>query len=139
MVRRSIVLAALVALTVSWSGGPLAAATCTGGWSVVRTANRANVNNALSDLAVVNAHDVWAVGQSYNITAGQTLVEHWNGSTWSVVAAPHPGRYSDLRGVSAAGGAVWAVGNYDNNGLQSTLTERWTGSSWVRVASPNVG
>lgn len=97
------------------------------------------VSNELYSVAVVAADDVWAVGQSYNITAGQTLVEHWNGSTWSVVPAPHPGRYSDLRGVSAAGGAVWAVGNYDNNGLQSTLTERWNGSSWVRLTSPNVG
>jgi hypothetical protein len=40
-----------------------------------------------------SATDAWAVGDYGNPTtrAGETLVLHWNGTSWSKVASPNPG------------------------------------------------
>src|SRR5262249_3479530 len=88
------------------------------------------------------ATDVWAVGDYYTGSWFQTLTEHWDGSTWSIVPSPSQatGDYS-LGGVTAlAANDVWAAG-YDNInlGTDQTLTEHWNGSSWSIVPSPNQG
>ena len=60
---------------------------------------------------------MWAVG--YTITTDgtnqpdRTLIEHWNGSTWSVVASPNVGGNDNLLNGVAAAGDVWAVGSSD--------------------------
>jgi hypothetical protein len=88
--------------------------------------------------------DVWAVGDSFNAAvngSGKTLIEHWNGTAWSIVPSPSPGNNANLTGVttSNASNNVWAVG-YDTvpgtTQLQ-TLTLNWNGTAWVTVASPN--
>src|SRR2546422_9965724 len=54
-------------------------------WSVVPSPNGSS-SSGLSGVAVVSASDIWAVGSSGNQMSGaQTLIEHWNGSSWSVV------------------------------------------------------
>ena len=94
------------------------------------------------------ANDVWAVG--YTITTDgtnqpdKTLIEHWNGSSWSIVASPSPPSNDTLAGVAARSASdVWAVGTrQDRSGaipIDRTLTEHWNGSAWSVVASPNVG
>src|SRR5207249_4049787 len=46
---------------------------------------------------------------------GRTLVEHWDGSSWSVVSSPNIDRRDYLREVAAvSANDVWAVGNYLN-------------------------
>jgi hypothetical protein len=40
-------------------------------------------------VAAVSANDVWAVGDGIG-----TLIEHWNGTLWSLVKSPAPGRIS---------------------------------------------
>jgi hypothetical protein len=98
------------------------------------------VSNQLLGVAAVAANDVWAVGQSTDFGAGQTLIVHWNGTTWSTVQAPHPGEYSVLRSISAvSANDIWAVGTHYVNGLQLTLVEHWNGSTWTVVNSPNDG
>lgn len=98
------------------------------------------VSNQLYGVARVAANDIWAVGQSSTIVANKTLIEHWDGSSWQVVANPRPGRFSALYDVAVvAPNNVWAVGNYDNNGLQQALVERWDGTSWRAGAGANVG
>src|SRR3712207_7700528 len=44
----------------------------------------------------------------------RTLIERWDGSTWSTVASPNMGSgYHELLGVAAlAPNDVWAVGSY---------------------------
>jgi hypothetical protein len=88
----------------------------------------------------VSANDVWAVG-FYNITTTQTLVEHWNGTAWSVVSSPNPSAGGDyLYGVAAlSGNDVWAVGAYYTGPENQTLVEHWNGSAWNVVQSPNSG
>jgi hypothetical protein len=58
---------------------------------------------------VIAANDVWDVGGS----DGETLVEHWDGSIWSVVPSPNVGTGGNsLSGVAVVGANdVWTVGN----------------------------
>ena len=71
----------------------------------------------------------------------QILVEHWNGTKWSIQSAPHPAGalFSQLNGVSCPlAGACTAVGFYQNaGGGRLTLVERWNGSGWSLRPSPN--
>jgi hypothetical protein len=68
---------------------------------------------------VVSANDVWAVGFSPHPSGTpqylrQTLIEHWNGSSWSVVPSPNPAgkTYVVLNGAAAISASdVWAVGH----------------------------
>jgi hypothetical protein len=116
-------------------------------WSIVPSRN-ATSSNLLTGVAAVAANDVWAVG--YTITTDgtnqpdRTLVEHWDGEAWSVVASPSPASNDVLSGVAArSAGDVWAVGTrQDHSGaipIDRTLTEHWNGTTWSVVASPNVG
>src|SRR6266700_232856 len=109
-------------------------------WSVVPSPNGSS-SSGLSAVAVVSANDVWAVGSSGSQrSGGQTLIEHWNGTSWSVVTSPNPGSiYNTLYGVTAVSAAnVWAVGYYVNTtGVTQTLIEHWNGTSWSVVKSPS--
>lgn len=59
-------------------------ADCEAAWSVVRSLNGSGDSNSLSDLAVVTAGDVWAVGDTGDgINVLDTLIEHWNGTGWT--------------------------------------------------------
>jgi hypothetical protein len=98
-------------------------------WAVVPSpAPAGTLFSPLSGAAVVSANDIWAVGQSQNATTGipQTLIEQWNGTSWSIVTSPAPGTASLLSGASAdpASGQAWAVGNFTAaSGATQTLTE----------------
>ena len=114
-------------------------------WSIVPSPNHSANDNFLFSAAVAGPNDVWAVGYYYNGggTPYQTLIEHWNGSAWSVVPSPNQGTYGNfLQGIAVAGpNDVWAVGNYDFGafGGGGTLVEHWNGSAWSIVPSPNQG
>jgi hypothetical protein len=91
----------------------------------------------LGAVAALSADNVWAVGA----TRTATQVEHWNGSSWSVVPSPSPGFTAALNGIAAvAPNAIWAVGQFvadPYNPVAQTLVEHWDGTSWQIVASPN--
>jgi len=97
--------------------------------------------NILDAVAGASSRNVWAVGNWTN-TVGviKTLIEHWNGTAWKIVAAPSPSRVvNSLGGVTAiAPDDVWAVG-YDGIGdseLDGGLALHWNGSKWTQVAMP---
>jgi hypothetical protein len=72
----------------------------------------------------------------------KTLIEHFNGTKWSVVPSPNPGKLRNiLYGVAAISDSdVWAVGEAQNTtGSWQTLAERWDGSSWSVVPAVNQG
>jgi hypothetical protein len=89
--------------------------------------------------------DVWAVGEAYNAAtyASTTLIEHYNGTAWSIVPSPSPGTGGALYGVTTSNATndVWAVGSYAPTGssVAQTLTLNWNGNAWSTVASPNGG
>jgi lysophospholipase L1-like esterase len=80
--------------------------------------------------------DCFAVGWVYATTEhrDQTLVEHWDGNTWTVVPSPNNPVGSDthLVGVSCASPTFCvAVGDtYTGRGFASVI-ERWDGTSWT--------
>ena len=101
---------------------------------------RLRFNDELFGIAVVADDDIWAVGQTYDFTDGDSLILHWDGEEWSVVDNPHPGLGGVLYGVTAvATDDVWAVGNSYFGGLQRSVVEHWDGENWTVVPSPNVG
>lgn len=110
-------------------------------WNIVRSPNVGSNNNFLNSVTTVSVNDVWAVGTSTNNShINKTLIEHWDGTQWSVVPSPN-GRSSNnfLGEVSAASANdIWTVGAYNNtNNVSLTLIEHWNGSKWSIVPSPN--
>lgn len=110
-------------------------------WNVVNSPNVGTSYNTLNGVSAVSANDVWAVGYSHNPTSGafSTLIEHWNGTQWSVVSSPNPDLSSNyLYSVKAlATNNVLAVGQaLNNSGPDQTLVEQWNGSSWNVVSTP---
>jgi hypothetical protein len=69
-------------------------------------------------VVAISADDVWAVGWTGGNSGPITLIEHWNGSTWSVVPSPNPSATDNhLWGVTAlATNNVWAVGDFNATG-----------------------
>src|SRR6266699_2728951 len=99
-------------------------------WSVVPSPSPGPSVNDLNGVASVSANDVWAVGDFINASGSkQTLIEHWDGTSWSVVTSANSGTGSNfLFGVTAVSSSdVWAVGEFNNT---STLTEHWNGRKW---------
>jgi hypothetical protein len=80
-----------------------------------------------------------AVGQSRAFGTSSTLVEHWNGSTWTIQHSPGPGLASELNDVSCPSArSCFAVGSFNGvDGNPRTLVERWNGSTWRVQKSPN--
>jgi hypothetical protein len=74
----------------------------------------------------------------------QTVIEHWNGTSWSVVPSPNGGggaAMNELTGVAAvSANNIWAVGSFldPNANVFRSLTEHWDGTSWSVIPSPNV-
>jgi hypothetical protein len=96
----------------------------------------------LRGAASVAPSDVWAVGTSVGQgTPDLTLVEHWNGTSWSLVNAPNPGANgNDLEAVAASGANdVWVVGARVDEGAfyQVPLTMHWNGATWTTFHAPN--
>jgi hypothetical protein len=124
-------------------GAQLAPAACTPAWRYGHSPNTGWGDNALAAIDVLSSTDIWAVGNSLAGDVRSTLVEHFNGSRWSVVPSPNgPQPINWLTGVSAvAADDVWAVGfTNDGNGFESqsfTLILHYDGTSWQVVTSPN--
>jgi hypothetical protein len=95
--------------------------------------------NTLNGVAEVSTSDVWAVGFICGANEdGVTLVEHWDGTEWSLVSSPNPSSYSYLYAVAAvSANNIWAVGQNYGSGEPSTLVEHWDGTVWSIVSSPN--
>jgi hypothetical protein len=112
-------------------------------WSFVPLALPSTAPTAFSinSIEAISPTNVWAVGGvSTSLTLDSTtLVEHWNGTAWSIVPSPSPGVAASLSGVTASSPTdVWAVGDYAPNGSSVlTLTMQWNGTAWGTVSSPN--
>jgi hypothetical protein len=96
---------------------------------------------ALTGVSGVSANDVWAVGGGcYGISP---LIEHWTGSTWSLVAGarlggPDGGDWATLSDVAAISSSnVWAVGYVSSNSGRP-LIEHWGGTAWSEVQGASV-
>jgi hypothetical protein len=81
-------------------------------------------DTALYGIAAISANDIWAVGAgNYSTTSGTaTLIEHWDGTSWTIVSSPNPGTAANaLAAVTAlSDGTVVAVGTQTNQGTDET-------------------
>jgi hypothetical protein len=116
-----------------------------GTWQKDVSANVDGVNNELLGVAAVSASDVWAVGWAGDPNGPpyvkRTLIQHFDGSAWSIVPSPNvpDDSLSELHSVSAvSANDVWAVGASHNGSFPSrTLIQHWDGAEWSIVPSPN--
>jgi hypothetical protein len=107
------------------------------GWYIVPSPNVGTYNTLNALAQIPNSSNIWAVGSS---SLG-SLIEEWNGTSWSVIPSPNPtGTSITLNAISALTATqAWAVGNYvDSDGQTQTLIEKWNGTAWKIIPSPNV-
>lgn len=110
-------------------------------WQMAPTPNVGDGYNELSGVATMSPIDAWAVGYSRATpyTGSRTLILHWDGEAWRVVASPSPGPTENVLWSVAALAAddAWAVGwYYDTQRVGRPLITHWDGTRWSTVASP---
>jgi hypothetical protein len=101
----------------------------------------------LSGVVDLGPGNAWAVGQTASNTNGleRTLIEHWNGTAWSIVASPNPLMGStgndSLQAIAGVGpNDVWAAGDdFSTTGAGGIqlLFVHFDGTSWKAVTSPS--
>lgn len=119
-----------------------------------RTSNTPSVGsgaNQLNGVLALAPNDVWAVGFSTPVppptqAATLTLIEHFDGTSWTVVPSPNVGPKSiyqsnRLFGLTANSPTdIWAFGSFfaaDGSGHQMTLLLHWDGTKWAIAPCPN--
>jgi len=111
-------------------------------WTIEPTATIADSSQpSLSSVSCVAASDCTAAGSYLNATSNEvTLVEHWDGTAWSIDPTPNPGEGGTLSAVSCTSASdCTAVGSYTTTtGEQLTLAEHWDGTAWSVQATPTV-
>lgn len=113
-----------------------------GDWTTVASPSAGKGANNLLGVASVDDNNVWSVGSSFNtqLSAYRTLIEHWDGTRWSIVRSPDANTswnfLNDIAVTSASD--IWAVGQALTGNFYNTLIERWNGRQWQIIPSPNV-
>ncbi len=126
----------LETLSMRWDGSA---------WTLVETPNVGTNGDALYGVAAVSSSEAWAVGSAAgepDTYTSTTVVEHWNGSAWSVVPSPNPSKdpiygANQLYDVHVfAPDDVWAAGWQWNPVGSAPLVERWDGRAWKVSPTP---
>lgn len=113
----------------------------TGPWAIVDSANGSTINDIVA-VTCLSTSDCWGVGRQRNGSIWQNLIEHWDGSSWSLAASPNTSTSDDnfLYSVACTSSSqCWAVGNHSivsNFGFAQPLIERWDGTAWTIDDSP---
>src|SRR5205085_890863 len=89
-------------------------------WTIVPSPNQSQAAgsfNALHGIAAVNSSDIYAVGYFADAASNgeqETLIEHFDGTAWSIITSPTRGLAQQLNGVFALPGTgnVWVVGGW---------------------------
>ena len=115
-------------------------------WTVVPMQQPGTNTPTIGAVTAVSSTNAWAVGEDIGATSapgGSTLIEHWNGTSWSIVPSPTPGADPGLTAVAARGSSdVYAVGDNlpsINGGTVQGLILRWNGSTWSADTNPAQG
>ena len=114
-------------------------------WSGVSVPTPSGAGAAtLSGVDDLSPSDAWAVGttETASGTDQRTLIEHWDGTAWSVVPSPNPatgaGAFDELTAISGTGpNDLWAVGWFSpGTDFIALLFEHWNGTKWSFVPPP---
>lgn len=126
-------------LTLRWDGDR---------WAIFDSPDALPTNeNVLSGVTCTSPADCWAVGTSFTGLSRQTLVEHWDGASWTSVPSPNAVGALDThlsRVECASASACLAVGHANDGVRDQRFALRWQGAIWVPepdfgsvTASPN--
>jgi hypothetical protein len=132
-------------------------------WSFDHAPRSPDQHTWLNDVNAVATNDVWAVGvhtvkpAQGRLRVARTLIEHWNGTAWTVIPSPNIGPATDRRTRSGwewasdnrlqsiavvSADDIWAVGGYafplhrhnkpyySENYRVMPLAEHWNGTHW---------
>jgi hypothetical protein len=127
-----------------WAVGSTADATLVEHWNgtsgrTVAAPAPGNYANSLMSISGTSPDDLWAVG--YQISregtsdVGSSLIEHWDGSAWSVSSSP-PADVQLLSVVALTSRNAWAAGYSGQPGNQEVL-DHWDGTRWTQIAGPS--
>ena len=110
-------------------------------WSIVDSPNPADATASyLTSVRCIPSTTMCvAVGYYETTSDTKTLVERWDGTTWSIVASPNPTSkpFNLLTGVACPGPTTcFAVGNSGDGFAKNPFIERWNGTTWSIMASP---
>jgi hypothetical protein len=110
-------------------------------WQPVDPPDAPDPESGLFAIAASSPSDIWAVGgQGNNLLrhpTSRTLIEHFDGTSWSVVPSPSPGAYTWLSAVSASSpDDAWAVGETFRRRGDRSLALHWDGSKWSVINTP---
>ena len=118
-------------------------------WSIVTSPNTSNTyENYLNSVTCVSPSQCWAAGYfggSGSMVASQTLVEVWDGNSWSIIPSPNINTARDsylniLNGIACTSSTnCWAVGYSYAGGPYLILIEHWDGNSWSIFTSSQIG
>jgi hypothetical protein len=108
-------------------------------WKVVKAPEPAGRQSELHGVDAVSPTNVWAVGVSSSLQSPnldeRTLIEHWNGTSWTIVPSPNPAVGANaadvLDGVGGVGSSdLWAVGWDVIANTITMLFEHFDGIAW---------
>jgi hypothetical protein len=109
-------------------------------WSIANNPQPGSVRDMLFGASALSPSDVWVVGdQEGRNHTFETLAEHWDGSSWTVVPTPDPGSTGNhLYAVDAVSpDNVWAAGmQLSGDSPDQGLVEHWDGKHWSVVPLP---
>ena len=111
-------------------------------WTIQNTPNPTGSYSVLQGVSCTSSTACMAVGYfvDTNTSGNVPLAERWNGSSWTLQAAPSPsgGTGPYFSGVSCSSStACAAVGQFAKAGKEMTLAERWNGTGWTIQSTPN--
>lgn len=113
-----------------------------GAWNIIPNPSISSGNAVLHGVTAINTSSAWTVGYSLDSQGhDQTLIEHWDGTSWNVVSSPNPGAGGNILygAVAISASNVWAVGTYWDASGNQALIERWNGKSWTAISNTNAG
>jgi hypothetical protein len=111
-------------------------------WSVVPSIDGGASGNQFYAVTAVSSTSVYATGQQSGAAfPSQTLVEHWNGKSWSVVSAPTDSGGSDVPlGITGTDALLSVVGDRETSvAPYTTLVVAGAPKSLATIATPNSG
>jgi hypothetical protein len=113
-------------------------------WSIVKSPVPNGSYAELNGISCTTSTNCIAAGDDRSDTAppyapgGKTLIEHWNGTAWSIIASPNAGTPSSLAAVTCANATTcFAAGHGSTAAGATALIERGNGTTWKVVVNAN--
>jgi surface antigen len=112
-------------------------------WAVMHMTS-SKILGQISGVTALSATNIWADGIQYpdNDTEIAPLLEHWDGTTWTIVTAPGIGKnYGTMESIANDGpddilavGSQWCTGSSCPN---RTLALQYNGTNWAVIPTPD--